>query len=315
MRFDRERWIVAGILFIFVVIGLWIVSPPADFPRNSLITIPAGSSAHTFASELRTQHLIRSSFAFRALAHLTGLDHHLDTGIYAFTYPESLPVVLWRIGHAEHGISPVKITIPEGATRFDIADTFAASLPGFNKKSFLAESSTSEGYLFPQTYFFMPGDPPTGLISRLTTQFASSTASLAPEFAASKHSEQDIVIMASILEREVKTPEDMRIVAGILWKRIALDMPLQVDATFGYAHQENGYTPTAADLSSDSAYNTYTHRGLPPTPISNPGLTALQAALEPKQTNYLYYLTGSDGKMHYATTFEQHKKNKELYLK
>jgi UPF0755 protein len=120
--------------------------------------------------------------------------------------------------------------------------------------------------------------------------------------------------MASILEREANNPEDMRIVAGILWNRLDIDMPLQVDAVFGYIRQENGYTPTAEDLQLDSPYNTYRNRGLPPTPISNPGLDALLAAVQPEETPYLYYLTGRDGKMYYGRTFEDHKRNRALYL-
>jgi UPF0755 protein len=121
--------------------------------------------------------------------------------------------------------------------------------------------------------------------------------------------------MASILEREAQSPDDMRIVSGILWHRIALGMPLQVDAAFGYAHGADGYAPTVHDLTTDSPYNTYLRKGLPPTPIANPGLAALQAAVTPTSTPYLYYLTGSDGQMHYAVTFDQHKKNTAQYLK
>lgn len=310
-----KRWIVGGILLACVLAGLWLLSAPGAFPRNSVIPIPEGASALSFGSELKEAHVIRSAFLFRTFAHLTGFDHHLDTGAYAFTKPEPLLTVLWRIAHAEHGISPVRITLTEGMTRFDMANTFKASLPGFDAEGFLRESSTSEGYLFPETYFFMPGDPPDSIVERLRGQFASSTAGHAAVLAASKHSLPDIVVMASILEREAKTPEDMRIVAGILWNRIADGMPLQVDAAFGYAHRQNGYTPTAADLDSDSPYNTYRNQGLPPTAISNPGIDALLAAANPAKTTYVYYLTGSDGKMHYAATFEEHKRNKALYLK
>lgn len=312
---SHERWLIGGVLLLCAVIGLWLISAPGNFPRESVITIPPGSSAQSFGEILAQNHAIRSAFLFRAVAHLTGLDHHLDTGTYAFTKPESLPVVLWRIAHAEHGIAPVRVTLTEGMTRFDIANTFEGSLPGFDKKAFLVESSTSEGYLFPETYFFMPGDAPGGIVAQMTAQFASSTASIDPNLSSSRHSLSDIVNMASMVEREAKTPQDMRIIAGILWNRIANGMPLQVDAAFGYIHHQNGYTPTAADLESNSLYNTYKNRGLPPTPISNPGLTAILAAAQPAKTNYLYYLTGTDGKMHYATTFEQHKKNKSLYLK
>ena len=103
-------------------------------------------------------------------------------------------------------------------------------------------------------------------------------------------------------------------VAGILWHRIALGMPLQVDAVFGYIFDKQTFSPSLADLKVDSPYNTYTHRGLPPGPISNPGLESLLAAATPTKTSYLYYLTGSDGAMHYAKTLAQHKANRVKYL-
>ena len=120
--------------------------------------------------------------------------------------------------------------------------------------------------------------------------------------------------MASLIEKEADTAEDRRIVSGILWNRIDADMPLQVDAVFGYILDRSGYAPTGSDLEIDSPYNTYENRGLPPGPIANPGLDALTAALHPAATEYFYYLTGRDGLMYYAETFEEHKRNRELYL-
>jgi UPF0755 protein len=317
LRVPRRIMLIAGALVAAVLgaVALWLISPPRVFPANSIITIAAGSSAADFATELAQEDVIRSPLIFRALARISGLDHHLDSGIYAFTKPVTLVTVLWRVSHDEHGIEEVRITFTEGMTRFDMADTLANQLPGFSKEEFLDVSSTSEGYLFPETYQFMPGTPAGDIVTRLKSQFSMSIATITPQILASKHPFNDAVIMASILEREANTAEDRRIVAGILWNRIAKRMPLQVDAAFGYIHRQNGYTPTASDLAMDSPYNTYKNQGLPPTPISNPGLDSLLAAVEPAKTSYLYYLTGTDGKMHYATTFEGHKKNRELYLK
>jgi len=120
--------------------------------------------------------------------------------------------------------------------------------------------------------------------------------------------------MASIIEAEARTTESRRIISGILWKRISLGMPLQVDSTFVYINGKNTYELTSDDLKIDSPYNTYVYKGLPPTPIGNPGLDAILAALYPKTSKYLYFLSSKSGDMYYATTFEQHKRNKELYL-
>ena len=131
----------------------------------------------------------------------------------------------------------------------------------------------------------------------------------------SDHSFSDIVIVASILEKEVKTSESRAIVSGILWKRLALGMPLQVDATLGYITGKTSAELTIDNLNADSPYNTYRNKGLPPTPISNPGLLALDAALHPKSSPYLYYLSDNNGVIHYAVTFEEHKANKARYLR
>jgi len=130
----------------------------------------------------------------------------------------------------------------------------------------------------------------------------------------SKKSLKDVIIMASILEKEGNSFESNKIIAGILWKRIEIGMPLQVDAVFPYIIGKNTYELTLEDLKVDSKYNTYLHKGLPPGPISNPGIYSILATLEPIKTDNLYYLSDKNGTMHYATNFEQHKKNKELYL-
>lgn len=313
----RTQQAIAGI-FALGVLGLcvsaFIASPPASFESNSLVAIPEDASAAQFAHVLKETHIIRSETAFRVLARVSRYDRHLDPGAYVFQKPLNLLSVLYRVGNAKHGIDPVRITFTEGMTSFDIADTLEKELPGFDKAAFLNEASTSEGYLFPETYDFMPSDTPRAIVNRLKIQFSESISAITPQIMASKHSVSDIVIMASILEREAKSEDDKRLVAGILWNRINKGQPLQVDASFGYAHKENGYTPTADDLDSDSPYNTYRNKGLPPTPISNPGLESLLAAATPATTKFFYYLTGKDGKMHYAQTFEQHKKNRALYL-
>jgi UPF0755 protein len=109
--------------------------------------------------------------------------------------------------------------------------------------------------------------------------------------------------------------ESRQIVAGILWKRLSLEMPLQVDASFKYINGKNTSNLTLEDLKIDSAYNSYLYKGLPPTPICNPGLSSITATLTPIKTNYLYFLTDRRGEMHYAKTYSEHLQNKELYLK
>ena len=121
--------------------------------------------------------------------------------------------------------------------------------------------------------------------------------------------------MASLIEEETRTQEERPTVAGILWKRLDIDMPLQVDATFSYINGKNTFELTLDDIADDtSPYNTYAHKGLPPGPISNPGLDSIVAALYPKENPYLYYLADLSGTTHYSRTFDEHKEKKFRYL-
>ena len=148
----------------------------------------------------------------------------------------------------------------------------------------------------------------------MRANFNTKIASSSRDIVASGHTLSDIVIVASLIEKEARTIANKRIVAGILWNRLALGMPLQVDAVFGYIFNRDTYSPSFEDLKVDSPYNTYTHTGLPPGPISNPGFDSIDATLHPTKTDYLYYLTGSDNLMHYATTYAGHQTNQRTYL-
>jgi UPF0755 protein len=124
----------------------------------------------------------------------------------------------------------------------------------------------------------------------------------------------DIIKMASIVEEEARTFESKQIIAGILWKRLSIGMPLQVDASFKYINGKGTKDLTLTDLKIDSPYNTYVYKGLPPTPIANPGLVSIKATVTPIKTDYLYFLTDRKGVMHYAKTYSEHLANKKKYL-
>ncbi len=305
----------AAIALVLLIPIYILFTPPAHFPAKEMISIPADSLSNDIATQLAAAHVVRSAFQFKAWARLTGQDRALQSGIYVFDTPIGLVSVVRRLAAGEHGIEEARVTLTEGMTAQDMAQTIATQVPGFDTHAFLLAASTSEGYLFPDTYFVLPGTTPEDMVHRLRAQFDAKLETIQPQIDAFGKPLQDDVIIASILEREVKGLKDKRIVAGILYNRLNIGMPLQVDAAFGYANGQNGYTPTAADLAGDSPYNTYRNKGLPPTPISNPGLESLLAAVTPTKTSYIYYITGTDGTMHYATTFEQHKANIAKYLK
>jgi UPF0755 protein len=138
---------------------------------------------------------------------------------------------------------------------------------------------------------------------------------LREQIATSGYTEKEIITLASIIEREANSETSMRMVSGVLHNRLSIDMALQVDAVFEYAIGRGSAELTESDLLLDSPYNTYTRAGFPPTPIGNPGMVAILAALNPIQHNYLYYLTGTDGEFYYAETFDRHRQNKARYLR
>ena len=223
----------------------------------------------------------------------------------------------WRFSHGLLDTKPVRITIPEGLASFQIAAIFQKDLPLFDSQKFFAlvKSQNLEGYLFPDTYFLLPNANENDVIAIMHDTFNEKIQTLQTTIKSFGKSESDVIKMASILEEEANTEESRKIVAGILWKRISLGMPLQVDSSFKYINGKTSQNISLADLKSDSPYNSYNHLGLPPTPISNPGLSTIEDAVNPTQTNYLYFLSDSKGNMHYATTLAGQDANKAKYLK
>jgi UPF0755 protein len=179
-------------------------------------------------------------------------------------------------------LAQVRVTIPEGYTNKDIAERFKR-FENFDKDIFFSIAKDKEGYLFPDTYFFTGRETAEEVVAKMEDNFKKRVGEIKPE----------ILVMASLLEKESKLPEEKKIISGILWKRLEVGMPLQVDAEL----------------------DTYHYKELPPSPISNPGLESIEAAKNPVASEYWYYLHDKKGNIHYAKTFEEHKINKEKYLK
>lgn len=304
-------------LFTLAALGLFLFADYANDAPNSFavdtpLTIPAGATLREIASFLKDSGYIQSTTLFKTLAVVRGSDEDLDAGTYIFPRPLSTGELLDALSTGLYSNNTVAITIPEGTRTSLIPLLISENLSSFDAEAFEAEAAPLEGYLFPDTYYVPPDISPSELIVLLRTTFDEKMRS---ELGFPRESvTPDIVTLASILEREGNAEDNMRIIAGILKSRLELGMPLQVDATLEYERGRGSAELSYDDLELDSPYNTYTRRGLPPTPISNPGLTALRAALDPTPTDYLYYLTGDDGVFYYAKTFDQHKRNKDLYL-
>jgi len=313
----RMFFAVGFLLVIFAVIYILssLYMPPARFPVGAYVDIPAGSTLPGAASILEARGVVGSGFLFREYVRYFEKDKYVVAGKYYFDTRLCLVSVAGRLTAGDYNIPRLKILIPEGYDVMDIAAAIKTQISGFDSNKFLSLAFKEEGYLFPDTYFFFGNVTPEEVIASMKEDFVTKTKDIAGKVAASKKSWHEILTMASIIERETKTSESRRVVSGILWKRIQIGMPLQVDATFSYVNGKTTYELTQADLDIDSKYNTYEYKGLPPGPICSPGLDSIVAALEPVKTDYLYYLSERDGTMHYAKTFDEHKVNKYKYMR
>lgn len=299
-----------GLAFFF-----FMISPPSDFPSHSAVTLTKGESLSQLASVLKEKHIVRSSFLLRNFVVWKNWDRKVVAGDYYFDKPISVFEVAGRISAGELGLVPLQITFPEGLNLFEFAEIARLHLFKFDPLDFLEKTHEKEGYLFPDTYKFLSNANADDVIASMEANFEAKIKTLQKDFDQSSHSLREVILMASILEEEAKTTEARKIVAGILWKRLRSGMALQVDSPFRYSNVENHATVKAEDITVDSPYNTYKYVGFPPTPISNPGIDSILAALYPTETAYWYFLSGKEGEMRYAKTFEEHRKNIEKYLK
>ena len=301
-------WTAAPLLvFALCAAAAFLIGPPAAYPSGSLITIPSGTTIAGAGGLLKEAGALRSPLMFE-LAVRAGKGS-IAAGTYALPERESALSLAYRLSHGKTGLAQARVTIPEGTTVAQAADILKVALRDFDTKGFIALAKQDEGYLFPDTYFFLPGTPPETAVQTMRDNFDRHIAPLETQIRAFGRSEADAVIMASLLEKEARQSETRRIVAGILWKRLAIGMPLQTDAVFGYITGTPTHSPSAAELAVDSPYNTYTYKGLPPGPIGNPGAEAIQDAVTPIKTPYLYYVTDKEGNIYYAKTYAEHLAN------
>lgn len=303
--------LIAGLSVLFKITA----SAPNDFPTDDpTFTIVEGENIKSVGTALEEAHIIRSRFLFATLITLHGKEHSLPPGDYYFSRPKNVFDVARQIATGDHGLNPIKITIPEGETVGGISKIVKEKLPLITIAEFDALVKHSEGYLFPETYFFFPKATPEQVAHQMKSMFEEKTRELFAGKNYTAKEKSDIVILASLIEREAHGDDDRDGIASVLAKRLSIGMALQVDASVAYAAHKGEKTLTKADFSVDSPYNTYKYKGLPPGPIANPGLKALLAAIDPAPTEYLYYLHDKHGTIHYAKTYKEHLANIKKYL-
>jgi len=294
---------------------VYVIAPPSAFPLNTLVTIPEGASADDVGMLLEEQQVVQSGAMLRLAVTVLGADRGVRAGDYLFKEPKDLISVARTVIAGAYGLEPIRFRVPEGATTKDMAKLFSSQLQRFNAEKFIANAQPLEGFLFPDTYFFLPNASEDVVLKAMRQNFDDQIAQLAGEIAAFGKPLEDVVIMASILEKEAHAFEDRRMIAGVLWRRIRINMALQVDAAFLYSLGRATFSLTTADLTNkDDPYNTYVHKGLPPTAIGSPSLSSLRAAVAPIDKGYLFYLADRNYVTYYSKTYEEHLRKKALYL-
>lgn len=311
----RRIYIMVGFLAAIILVLFWAVffDTPKHFPVGETITIPQGVTTEEIAVLLEDADVIESKKLFLGLTRIFFNGNSIKAGDYFFSNKVGPLVVAYRVATGLYGVEPVQVTFAEGFTIREIANRVEGTFSHITAKEFTKKAEGLEGYLFPDTYSFPPKVSAETIIDTMYGEFQKQIRNLEQEIVFDRPL-SDIVIMASILEREARKFETKQIVSGILWERLTIGMPLQVDAVFGYILNRETFHPSLEDLEIDSPYNTYKYRGLPPGPISNPGIESLRAAVNPTKSKYLFYLTGRDGVMYYAETFEGHRENRRRYL-
>lgn len=308
-------FVVAFSVFIFVKLNL---SPVNTDTKNKIFVVKEGEGIQLISQNLESNGFIKNKYAFLIYSIVTRQNKKLQSGTFRLSASLSVPEIIKKLSSG--GVSDYWLKIIDGTRIEEIAQLFPSGL-SFNSQDFLTKYKTKEGYFFPDSYLIPSYFNLDQTIEVVSLNF-NKKLTQAKEKSTSNLIDEDNVIMASLLEREGKTLESKQMIAGIIINRLNTGKPLQIDATAQYARdsQSKGistyWQPLAkTDLQIDSSFNTYKNQGLPPRPICNPGYNSLFAAFHPTDSDYLFYITGTDGKMYYGKTFEEHNSNVDKYLK
>ncbi|MFH1207344.1 MAG: endolytic transglycosylase MltG [Patescibacteria group bacterium] len=332
---------VLAVAFFAAVIGGLFLWNEVNFPMSSTsqpatFTIAKGEGVNDIAVHLKSQGLIRNSLAFKVYAYFKRSQTKFTDGMYSVDKNMTIRDIFTLL--VSNQTTPeTTITLIEGWTAKDMAEYLAAQgivsaenfiaaasvhdsrsiIPNMTY-AFLADrpaGAALEGYLFPDTYRVFKTTTASQIVEKMLDNFGNKfTDQMKTDTANGNMSIYQIVTLASIIEKEVRTDADRKIAAGIFYDRMNQGVALQSDATVNYVTGKQALQPTADDLSVDSPYNTYKYTGLPPGPICNPSLASIMAAIYPEKTEYFYFLTKPDGTTVFSKTYEEHLQNKQKYL-
>lgn len=295
------------VLVIFLLGIFWwqngIFPVNKDDTSSKIFVVHKGEGVRATANNLKSHKLIRDPIVFFLLTKQSGLDKKIQAGDFRLSPSMSADKIAQAL---THGTLDIWITIPEGQRAGQIAEALKNNMPKY-EASWDSQLEENEGYLFPDTYLFPKDSDITTIISIMKGNFDNKFKEV--DLSKTKLSKQDLVILASLIEREARHDKDRNLVSSVIHNRLNAGMKLDIDATIQYAKGKiDGKwwrTITRDDYSFRSAYNTYLVAGLPPTPISNPGLLTLVAAANPAKTDYFFYFTDKNGVNHYYKTLDE----------
>jgi len=303
------------ILIAGIIVVLHQFSAPQKGVAEERIVVNLTTSEAELILKLKEQGYIRSEWAFNFVLKRKGWQGKIEPGGYLV----SKSMNAWQLADTLVNHPYQKwVVIPEGLRATEIAEKLQETLDWVNiaKANFLLNSK--EGYLFPDTYLLNLDYTGEDVAKRMESQFNEKTADLFKEATEKNIRNDTLIVLASLVQREAANEKEMPLIAGIIWNRWLKDMKFEIDATIQYTSGEPGnWWPKIKpdDYKTDSPYNTYLHKGRPPAPICNPGLTAIDAVINSEESEYLYYLHDSEGQIHLAKTYEEHLENIEKYLK
>lgn len=318
----KKRFIVLLLLIVIVSLSLTLWWNQAIKPINSTdtktitFTVGGGETVRSIADRLFRTGLIHSPVAFFLIARFGGIADNIQAGDFRLSPSMDLYAIANQL---THGTIDTWIQITEGWRNEEIAHILSQELD-VPENEFL--KIAKEGYMFPDTYRLPKDASAAAVVNIFLNNFNQKVTTAVKEKAEVKNlTLSDLVIIASLVEREAKFPEDRPLVASVIINRLKIGMKLDIDATVQYAlgYQSNDKTwwkkeLTVDDLTLDSTFNTYKNSGLPPAPIANPGISAIKAVIDAPDTQFFYYIADKTGKSHFAKTLEEHNDNISKYL-
>ena len=337
MNNKNINWKIIGItivLLILLVVG-YIYIQIGPYNKNSkkdiLVEIPNGATLTKVSSILEENKLIKNKVLFKVVSKFKEDNNGVKAGKYLLSQKYSNSEILDILISGKTYNDGIKVTIPEGSTYKEVIKYLTNKKIGkaevyeelinnpkefYDKYKFLDEKDipTLEGFLYPDTYYFEKDMSEKDVISAMLKRFSEVyTPELKEKQKKMGLTLQQVINMASIIEKEAVKDVDRPKIAGVFYNRLEIGMPLQSDATIQYIFDERKHIVSYSDLKIDSPYNSYLNKGLPPTPIANPGIKSIEAALEPEDNDYLYFVATVDGGNNYSKTYDEHLKYVKEY--